>query len=150
MFTEKGMFVQEYRQKFIEMEGKCLEEGTTWEHYYVLVLLLRDKISYDILETNKTYTRKKEKQLYYFSMEFMIGRLLPYYLLNLGVQQQVDAGLQELGISLETLIQQESDAGLGNGGLGRLAACFLDGVFGCTRPWERYSLSLWAISTENY
>ena len=128
MFGNKESFIKEYRQKFIEIEGKHLEEGTEWEQYNALVLLLRDKINSDILKTNQSNMNRSKKQVYYFSMEFLIGRLLSYYLMNLGVKAQVEDGLQALGIGLEALVQQESDAGLGNGGLGRLAACFLDSM----------------------
>ncbi|KJS83385.1 MAG: maltodextrin phosphorylase [Peptococcaceae bacterium BICA1-8] len=128
MVTDKETFIHEYCEKFIEIQGKIYTEGTAWEQYRTLVLLLRDKISQDSVTTNNAYTENMEKQVYYFSMEFMIGRLLSYYLMNLGLQEKVREGLKELGISLETLIQQERDAGLGNGGLGRLAACFLDSM----------------------
>lgn len=57
-------------------------------------------------------------------MEFLIGKLLPHYLSNLGIRDMVRDGLQDLGIDLEELVEAERDAGLGNGGLGRLAACF--------------------------
>ena len=128
MFENKESFIQEYRQKFIEIEGKNLAEGTNWEQYQALVLLLRDKINSNILHTKQSHSNRNEKEVYYFSMEFLIGRLLSYYLMNLGVKGQVEGGLRLLGIDLETLVQQESDAGLGNGGLGRLAACFLDSM----------------------
>lgn len=128
MFDGKEEFQARYQETFIEIQGKSLKEGTVWEQYDALVSLLRDEISRDSAATNENYTKNKEKQVYYFSMEFLIGRLLPYYLMNLGLQEAMGEWLQELGISLDSLVQSESDAGLGNGGLGRLAACYLDSM----------------------
>ena len=128
MFKDKEAFKQEYLKKFVEIEGKNIDEGTVWEQYQALVLLLHDEISLDHAASNDSYTMNKQKQVYYFSMEFMIGKLLSYYLLNLGIQELVSEGLDELGISLKALALQERDAGLGNGGLGRLAACYLDSM----------------------
>ena len=66
--------------------------------------------------------------MYYFSLEFLLGPLLDNYLLNYGLRDLVADGIDEMGSSLDTLIKQEVDPGLGNGGLGRLAACFLDSM----------------------
>lgn len=128
MFKDKDSFKREYLEKFAEVEGKTIDESTPWDQYHSLVMLIKEKISQHWAQTNNLYSQNKEKQVYYFSMEFLIGRLLSYYLLNLDVRSQVEEGLQELGISLQTLVEQESDAGLGNGGLGRLAACYLDSM----------------------
>lgn len=128
MFKDKDSFKREYLEKFAEVEGKTLDEGTAWDQYHSLVMLIKEKISHHWAQTNNMYSQNKEKQVYYFSMEFLIGRLLSHYLINLDVRTQVEEGLQELGISLQSLVEQESDAGLGNGGLGRLAACFLDSM----------------------
>lgn len=128
MFTDKNSFIKDYMEKFAEVEAKTIDEGTSWERYNSLVLLIKDKISGHWAKTNSSYSEDGVKQVYYFSMEFLIGKLLSYYLLNLGIKNIVREGLEELGIDIEVLIAQESDAGLGNGGLGRLAACFLDSM----------------------
>lgn len=128
MFASKESFVDAYLAKFAETQGKTFKEGTTWERYQSLVLLVKEWIAENWAETNETYSRNKDKQVYYFSMEFLIGKLLSYYLLNLGIKDTVTEGLRELDIDLEDLVDAERDAGLGNGGLGRLAACFLDSM----------------------
>ena len=128
MFTDKNSFIKAYLEKFSEVEAKNLNEGTSWERYNSLVMLIKDRLSGYWAKTNSSYSKDGVKQVYYFSMEFLIGRLLSYYLTNLGIRSIVKEGLEELGIEFEDLIAQESDAGLGNGGLGRLAACFLDSM----------------------
>lgn len=128
MFQSKEVFQSRYKEKFTEIHGERLDEGTAWEQYEALVSLLRDEIRLLGANTNEAYTTNQEKQIYYFSMEFLIGRLLDYYLMNLGLKEDVCSWLQEMGISLDVLAESESDAGLGNGGLGRLAACYLDSM----------------------
>lgn len=90
--------------------------------------MIRDYISARWIKTNKVYTETSEKQVYYFSMEFLLGRILNTNLINTGLLDTCQTALAELGIDLAGLEQQEPDAGLGNGGLGRLAACFLDSM----------------------
>lgn len=124
----KDRFKKDYIQKFIELHGKDLDEGTNLNKYEALGSLIRDYVSRMWIETNKRYNRDKEKQVYYFSMEFLLGRLLGNSLLNLGIRDVCKKALKELGVDLEELENLEQDQGLGNGGLGRLAACFLDSM----------------------
>ncbi|MFA5536878.1 MAG: glycogen/starch/alpha-glucan phosphorylase [Bacillota bacterium] len=128
MFTGKEDFKKAYLSKFAEIQGKTLDEGTKWEKYQTLVFLIKNWVGDNWAETNNRYAQNRQKQVFYFSMEFLIGKLLAYYLLNLGIKETVEAGLADLGIELEELVTVEKDAGLGNGGLGRLAACFLDSL----------------------
>lgn len=128
MFFDKESFKQAYLERFAEAEGKTLDEGTSWDKYHALVLLLKEKVSLCRALTHEAYSHEKEKQVYYFSMEFLIGKLLPFYLVNMEILDLVKEGLADLKIDLDQLLAQESDAGLGNGGLGRLAACFLDSM----------------------
>ena len=86
------------------------------------------------LITNTKYRKDCKKQVYYFSMEFLLGKLMPTALLNLGIRDVCKEGLKELGLELETIEAMEVDAGLGNGGLGRLAACFLDSIASLNIP----------------
>ncbi|MDU4959147.1 MAG: glycogen/starch/alpha-glucan phosphorylase [Sporomusaceae bacterium] len=106
--------------------GKNLSETSLQDKYTVLGALLRDQISQLWVRTNAEYLHRGERQVYYFSIEFLLGRLLSSNLLNMGVLESWRQEMAAMGVELDRLIQQEPDAGLGNGGLGRLAACFLD------------------------
>ena len=88
----------------------------------------RDRMFDRWTRTWQRYSLKQPKRVYYLSMEFLLGRLLEDALVNLGVAEPMQKALEELGIDLSEVIEQEEDAGLGNGGLGRLAACFLDSM----------------------
>ena len=91
-------------------------------------------------ETQLTYSRKSPKRAYYLSLEFLMGRTLDNALLNLGLKGQYTDGVTQLGFSLEDLLEQERDAALGNGGLGRLAACYLDSSSSQDLPVWGYGL----------
>ncbi len=83
---------------------------------------------------------KGRKQIYYLSMEFLMGRSLKTNLYNLGIQDEAKAALEEIGIKIDKVYEEEPDAGLGNGGLGRLAACYMDGLATCGYPATGYSI----------
>ncbi|MFC7319657.1 glycogen/starch/alpha-glucan phosphorylase [Halobacillus campisalis] len=128
MFSDKEDFKQSFSEKLETTLGKKVDSATETDAYRALGSLLTDEINKNWLKTNKHYQESKEKQVYYFSMEFLIGRLMGNNLLNMQLLNTVRNGLDELGFSLTELEEKESDAGLGNGGLGRLAACFLDSL----------------------
>lgn len=125
---DKKAFKKAYVNKFLEMNGIELKEGTNQQKYEALASLIRDYVTRDWLKTNKKYKKTGEKQVYYFSMEFLLGRLLGDSLLNMGIRDVCREALNDLKINLEELEKLEQDQGLGNGGLGRLAACFLDSM----------------------
>ncbi|HWQ89241.1 MAG TPA: glycogen/starch/alpha-glucan phosphorylase [Desulfitobacteriaceae bacterium] len=125
MFIDKDDFKKAYLKKMIETEIS-LEEGTLGDKYRTLVILLKEKIISCRALTKEESAHKK--RVYYFSMEFLLGKLLHYYLVNMGIEELVREGLEDVGLDLDDLLRQESDPGLGNGGLGRLAACFLDSM----------------------
>lgn len=113
----------------------------TYEHYYKAVALTVQDILHANYKDFVAETEKKEaKQVYYLCMEFLMGRSLKNNLYNLGLTETVEKALKSLNIKIENIFEQEPDAGLGNGGLGRLAACFLDGLATQQYPAMGYSL----------
>lgn len=128
MFKDKESFKKAFIEKLQTMQGKSMEEAVPLDYYRALGGVVRDYISRKWVNTNTQYRQKGVKQVYYFSMEFLLGRQLGSNLLNLDVLEQCREALSELGIDLASLEELEPDAGLGNGGLGRLAACFLDSL----------------------
>lgn len=128
MFVGKEEFKIAYRNECANVAGKRLEQCSDLEKYEVLVSLIKSYASKVRTETAERVRAGQQKEIYYFSMEFLIGRLLKNYLINLGVEDVVRTGLTELGQDLEAICGMERDPGLGNGGLGRLAACFMDSM----------------------
>ncbi len=128
MKLTKKRFKEDYIKKLESERAKSIEEASDWDKYYALGYLIKDYLAENWVMTNKRYVIEEEKQVYYFSMEFLIGKLLINNLINLGIKEICDEGLSELGVDLTKLEDVEKDAGLGNGGLGRLAACFLDSM----------------------
>ena len=125
---DKNSFKRDYNNKFVQLHGKELKEGSNQQKYEALGSLVRDYVISTWMDTNKRYNQTGEKQVYYFSIEFLLGRLLGDFLLNLGIRDICKEALDELDIDLEEIENLEHDQGLGNGGLGRLAACFLDSM----------------------
>jgi glycogen phosphorylase len=128
MQLDKETIKKDFKKKLMTMFTEEVEDATTLQKYFALGALVKEYAAEKWLKTNKQYTEKKEKQVYYFSMEFLIGKLLLSNLMNLGIKDTCQKALKELGIELSELEEAELDAGLGNGGLGRLAACFLDSM----------------------
>jgi glycogen phosphorylase len=109
-------------------QGKILETATPHDRFLSLAHVVRDRLVNRWIETQKTYYDQDAKRVYYLSAEFLLGRALSNNLCSLGIYDKVKELMTELGFSLEDILEQETDAGLGNGGLGRLAACFLDSL----------------------
>ena len=127
MFENKQKFKEEYARRLLETYGVTVESSHITERYAVLGEMVRDYANVDWGRTHDK-TIKKQRTLIYFSMEFLIGRLLVNNMQNMGIYEVVKDGLADFGINIHELEEEESDAGLGNGGLGRLAACFLDSI----------------------
>ncbi|KAI8992832.1 glycogen phosphorylase [Trametes punicea] len=108
--------------------------------YQAAALSVRDNLLVNWNETQLHYSRKAPKRAYYLSLEFLMGRTLDNALLNLGLKDKYQEGIDKLGFNLEDLLDQERDAGLGNGGLGRLAACYLDSSASQELPVWGYGL----------
>jgi starch phosphorylase len=108
--------------------------------YEALSLAVSDRLMERWKKTYNAYKEADCKRAYYLSMEFLMGRTLSNAMLCLGINNAVESAIYELGLELEDLIQAEPDAGLGNGGLGRLAACFLDSCATLNLPVTGYGL----------
>lgn len=124
----KRKFKAHFLDQLSVLHGKTLAEASAWEKYSALAGVVKDYISKNWMDTKKSYAEKQVKEVYYFSIEFLLGRLLESNLLNLGIKDICKEALDELNVNFEQLKLQEEDAGLGNGGLGRLAACYLDSM----------------------
>jgi starch phosphorylase len=120
--------------------GKDLRSKTIRDIYLALTLSLRDRLLEKLLETEARYQAADAKRLYYLSMEFLIGRSLGSNLTNLDIFEACRSSLTDMGIDLEEVREQETDAALGNGGLGRLAACFLDSLATLDYPGFGYGI----------
>ena len=120
----KNKFKQSFETKMYSLYAQSIKDATDEQLLNVLCSVIKDIISKKWVD-NKL---DSQKEVYYFSIEFLLGRQLKSNLLNLGIEDVVRTGLKELNIDLDNLINAESDPALGNGGLGRLAACFLDSM----------------------
>lgn len=107
---------------------RTVEEATPQQMYQAVAYAVKDVIIDEWIATHKAYEKKDVKTLYYLSMEFLMGRALGNNIINIMSQQEVKEVLEELGFDLNAIEDQEPDPALGNGGLGRLAACFLDSL----------------------
>ncbi len=126
MFNNKQEFKMEFTRRLVENYGCEVKDTHMTEKYMALGNMVRDYASVNWKDTKSAASRQEAKQVYYFSMEFLMGRMLRTNLQNLGIFDMVVKGLEELDIDYYELEELEADPGLGNGGLGRLAACFMD------------------------
>jgi len=140
VFTNKEEFKAVFLKKLEMMHGKRFEESTVRDQYQTLGNMVREYISQNWIQTNERCRANNHKKVYYLSIEFLLGRLLGSNLLNLGIRDVVEEGLRDLGIHLQDIEESEADAGLGNGGLGRLAACFLDSLASLNLPGHGYGI----------
>ena len=116
-FKNKNEFKEEFQRRIIERYGRSFEQAHITEKYMILGEMVRDYASIHWNASKNVVAEKQEKQMYYFSMEFLMGRLLTNNLMNLGIYDIAREGLAELGLDINKLEDLESDAGLGNGGL---------------------------------
>ena len=135
---------KEFKELFIKkaevLFEKSVKELSGKEIYQILVAMIKDLISDDWIQTEKVYNHKRVRQVYYFSIEFLLGRLLNTNLLNCDAEKVCRSALQDFGIDLDTIFPEESDPGLGNGGLGRLAACYIDSMAALQLPGHGCSI----------
>ena len=129
-----------YDRHLLFDDVKDLDAVGAREQYEALARSVRDVLSQRWVLTEKTYERENPKRVYYLSMEFLLGRSLSNNVINLGLNQLVSQTAEQNKVDLLSLLEQEPDAGLGNGGLGRLAACFLDSMATLQLPVMGYGL----------
>ncbi len=120
--------------------GQQRESASDQDRYQALALAVRDRIMDRWMKTKQVHDEQQAKRVYYLSLEFLIGRSMGTNVINLGLEPAVREALQELGYQWEDLRDQEIDAGLGNGGLGRLAACFMDSLATLDLPAVGYGI----------
>jgi len=121
-------------------QGKDEHSATAHDRYQAVANSVRDRLMRRWILTQQTYYRSDAKRVYYLSLEFLMGKALENNLINLGLLDTMKAALGGLGLDLADLFGQEPDAGLGNGGLGRLAACFLDSMATMSLPAYGYGI----------
>ncbi|MEW8561073.1 MAG: glycogen/starch/alpha-glucan phosphorylase, partial [Candidatus Thiodiazotropha sp.] len=128
----------DFRRYFAHTLGR--DDHCTSSHYpyKALALAIRDRLIERWKRTRSTYENEDCKRTFYLSLEFLMGRTLSNAILNLDVDTQVTQAFIDLGINLDDIRESEPDAGLGNGGLGRLAACFLDSCATLELPVRGY------------
>lgn len=130
--VRSGMDVDSFREDIKQHLRYTLAKdeysSTNWDNYRSVVLSVMDRLHDRWIETQQSYYNQDKKRVYYLSMEYLIGRLMDNMLVNLGVQDVAAEAMEDVGLDYDKVRNAEWDAGLGNGGLGRLAACFLDSM----------------------
>lgn len=121
-------FIEDYEGMFESIYAFTYEEGSIEQQYHALGRLVRKYLAKDWSNTRSMYLDRKAKQVYYFSMEFLPGTQLTNNMYNMGLFDTVHEGLEKLGLDPEKVERAEPDPALGNGGLGRLASCFMDSL----------------------
>ena len=128
MVIDKEMFKRSVLYNVKTLYRKTLEEATSQQIFQAVSYAVKDAIIDHWLDTQKAYDEKDPKIVYYMSMEFLMGRALGNNMINLKAYKEFSEALEELRLDINAIEDQEPDAALGNGGLGRLAACFLDSL----------------------
>ncbi len=139
-----GLSVETLKSAFLDnlfyIQGKFSELATMNDHYMALAYTIRDRLLQRWVNTAMTYTREGSRTVSYLSAEFLMGPHLGNNLINLGIYAEVEQAMTELGLDFQALIAHEEEPGLGNGGLGRLAACYIDSLASLEIPAIGYGI----------
>ncbi|MCP4750179.1 MAG: glycogen/starch/alpha-glucan phosphorylase [Proteobacteria bacterium] len=142
--SRTGLSVESLKQGFLDhlrySQAVTLKAAQSTDKYLALALMARDRIIEKWFDTKKDFLDSKSKSVNYFSFEFLMGRSMSNNMINLGIKNNVDRMLEEVGVKWEEIDSATVDSGLGNGGLGRLAACFLDSLATLGMPAYGYGL----------
>lgn len=128
------------QRHYLRTFGQHKPDNATHYKYKALATAIRDRLMECWINTKEAQEAQDKKRAYYLSLEFLMGRALGNAVLNLGLDEEVEKALHDLGLNLEEIIEEETDAGLGNGGLGRLAACFVDSCATLQLPVVGYGI----------
>ncbi len=137
---EVGSLCRSFADHLQFSQGKDEHSATALDRFFAVAYSVRDRMMRRWIQTQQAYYRSDAKRVYYLSLEFLMGKTLENNLINLGLHDNMKAALSELGLEIEGLYFLEPDAGLGNGGLGRLAACFLDSMATLALPAYGYGI----------
>jgi starch phosphorylase len=139
-----GLSIETLKRAFLDnlfyIQGKFPAIATKNDYYNALAYTVRDRLFQRWLATAETYSQQAARTVCYLSAEFLMGPHLGNNLINLGIYDQVKQAIEEMGLNLEELLEQEEEPGLGNGGLGRLAACYLDSMATLEVPAMGYGI----------
>ena len=125
---DKAQFIKDVQDNVKNLYRKTIKEATQQEIFQAVSYAVKDVIIDEWLATQRSFDKQDPKMVYYMSMEFLMGRALGNNLINLKAYKQVKEALEEMGLNLDVIEDQEPDPALGNGGLGRLAACFMESL----------------------
>jgi starch phosphorylase len=132
LHTRTARSVETIRRSFVDnlfyITGKTFEKATPYDHYIALAFTIRDRLLSRLISSYKFHDRQAAKNVAYLSAEFLVGPHLGNNILNLEMWENTQEAMHELGLSLDTILETEPEPGLGNGGLGRLAACYMDSL----------------------
>lgn len=140
IFENEKSFVSEFKERAVRRYARDIHHLSDGAWYQILGSMVKEQANIDCKASKDAVEKSDGRQLIYFSMEFLIGRLMRTNLVNMGLYEIVEKGIQSMGRDLDDILDCEPDAGLGNGGLGRLAACFMDSLASLGLPGHGDSL----------